>query len=313
MTRGRVLVAMLAMLGLPLALAGFGAFSYHRVNRDTHAIISGGFQRGYVLHVPPTYDGRRPTPLVISMHGAGLWGAAQRDISQWDRVADREGFIVVYPTALKRGVRVWSSANVRNVSRDVVFIGDLIDTLSARYNIDASRIYANGLSNGGGMSFVLSCTMPRRIAAVGLVASAQTLPWRWCPDTSAVPMIAIHGTRDKYTRYTGGQSWIGPNIFPGIPGWVRNWAQRNGCAATAADSRVAGDVTKREYTGCRAPVVFYTIEDGGHTWPGGAAMPEWFVGKTSHSIDASSVMWEFFRHHGRSVEQPQDDRHDMHD
>jgi polyhydroxybutyrate depolymerase len=201
---------------------------------------------------------------------------------------------VVYPTALRRGVRAWMLDGDGGPSRDVIFIGDLIDTLSARYNIDPARVYANGLSNGGGMSFALSCTMRHRIAAVGLVASAQTEPWQWCMDTSAVPMIAIHGTDDKFTRYHGGTSWIGPVVFPSIPGWVRKWADRNRCGPTPADSRVAPDVTLREYTGCRAPVAFYTIEGGGHTWPGGSDMPEWFLGRTSRSIDASAVMWDFF-------------------
>ena len=65
------------------------------------------------------------------------------------------------------------------------------------------------------------------------------------------------------------------------------------------DSLVAPDVVRRAYTGCAgdAAVVLYTIRGGGHTWPGGGPLPEWFVGTTSSSIDASSLMWEFFREH----------------
>jgi polyhydroxybutyrate depolymerase len=62
---------------------------------------------------------------------------------------------------------------------------------------------------------------------------------------------------------------------------------------------VAPDVTRRIYTRCAndATVVLYTIEGGGHTWPGGGRVPEWFAGRTSYSIDASSLMWAFFREH----------------
>ena len=62
---------------------------------------------------------------------------------------------------------------------------------------------------------------------------------------------------------------------------------------------MAEDVTRRAYTDCAgdAAVVLYTIRGGGHTWPGGTPMPEWFVGRTSRSINATSEMWEFFREH----------------
>ena len=62
---------------------------------------------------------------------------------------------------------------------------------------------------------------------------------------------------------------------------------------------VATDVTRRSYTNCAddAGVVLYTITGGGHTWPGGKPLPEWFVGPTSYNIDASSQMWAFFREH----------------
>src|SRR5207244_553989 len=147
-------------------------------NRDNRSIVSSGEERTYLLYVPKRYDRTRATPLVISLHGAGLWGAAQKDMSRWNDVADDEGFIVVYPSGLAgRGLRVWSVSGIDLSGRDVRFISELIDTLRAAYNIDTTRIYANGLSNGGGMSFALSCTLSDRIAAVGLVGSAQTEPW----------------------------------------------------------------------------------------------------------------------------------------
>ena len=65
------------------------------------------------------------------------------------------------------------------------------------------------------------------------------------------------------------------------------------------ESGVAPDVTRIEYTRCAgdATVVLYTIQGGGHSWPGGKPLPEWWVGPTSRSIDATSQMWTFFREH----------------
>jgi polyhydroxybutyrate depolymerase len=183
--------------------------------------------------------------------------------------------------------------------RDVEFISALVDRIAAEYSIDRTRIYADGLSNGGGMAFVLSCTLSDRIAAVGLVASAQLLPWSWCKDDHPVPMIAIHGTADPVTPYQGGRRWVARYTFPSISQWTANWAHRNRCAQKPVNSRVATDVIRMEYVSCDsdAAVVLYTIVGGGHSWPGGGPVPEWLVGTTSHGIDASREMWKFFRAH----------------
>ena len=295
-----VLGAALALIGLPVVIVPIEAVSFYRTNRDNGSLVSSGEKRDYLVYVPKSYDRRRPTPLVISMHGAGLWGAAQRETSQWNTLADKQGFIVVYPSGVGgKGVRVWRAEAGPDLMKDVRFIAELIDTLKASYNIDSTRIYANGLSNGGGMSFVLSCTMSDRIAAVGLVAAAQTLPWGWCPDHRAVPMIAFHGTADPEVPYNGGSSWLSSIAFPSTPNWAANWARRNGCGADPIESTVAPDVTRRAYANCadNAAVVLYTIQGGGHTWPGGTPLPKWFVGRTTRSIDATSLMWSFFSEH----------------
>ena len=292
----------LALVALPLFVVPLEAVAFYWHNRDNNSFLSSGEKREYLLYVPRSYDRSRPTPLVISMHGAGLWGAAQRDMGLWNRVADAEGFIVVYPSAVGgKGLRVWHVEPGPGLPRDVTFIAQLIDTLAAHYNIDATRIYANGLSNGGGMSFALSCTLSNRIAAVGLVGSAQTLPWTWCQDHRPVPMINFHGTADRLTPYKGGGTWVSPDHrrFPSQQTWTTNWAQRNRCAPIPVDSEVAPDVSRRLYARCAddATVVLYSVRGGGHTWPGGGPMPEWYVGRTSHSIDASREMWVFFREH----------------
>ncbi len=296
---GGVIGAVLVLLNLPVLLAVVEAVWFYDRNRSNGSIVSSGLSREFELYVPPSYDRTRPTPLVISMHGGALWPAAQMEISGWNRMADEHGLIVVYPSGVAgRGPRAWHM-NEAGLATDVRFIADLLDTLQAAYAIDPMRIYADGLSNGGGMAFVLSCTMSNRIAAVGMVASAQLLPWSWCTDQRPVPMIAIHGTADRITPYVGGRSWVAPQTFPSMPTWAANWARRNRCGPIPIDSVVAADVTRRSYADCAddAAVVLYTVRGGGHTWPGGGPAPEWFVGPTSTAIDATSLMWAFFRAH----------------
>src|SRR5260221_9278742 len=176
-SRNGVLVAVLVLINLPVALALIEAVSFYVLNGNNGTIVSSGEKREYLLYVPRSYDRTRPTPLVISMHGAAGWPAAQMETSQWNKVAEEDGFIVVYPSGLGgAGPRIWRADLGTGLMRDVRFISELIDTLEASYNIDPTRGYANGLSNGGGMAFVLSCTRSDRIPAGGVGGGPPILP-----------------------------------------------------------------------------------------------------------------------------------------
>jgi polyhydroxybutyrate depolymerase len=304
--RGPARLVALALLAAPVVLSVTMFVSFEVRQGDNGRLVSGGDERTYRLHVPQSYDPRRPTPLVISMHGATLWGAAQMEISQWNAVADDHGLIVVCPSGLRTaGPHAWRSGEGGTVtSRDVVFIADLIDALKASYNIDPARIYADGVSNGGGMAFLLSCTLSDRIAAVGMVGPALFLPWSGCKDLGQpVPMILFHGTAERFVPYHGGKSpghqEVSRHVFPSIPTFAATWARRNRCGPKPVESRVAADVTRLDYTQCTngADVAFYTIHGGGHTWPGGGKQPEWFAGRTTDSVSASREAWAFFQAH----------------
>ena len=307
-----VIRAVVVAIGLPVvfvltAVVGFYAlWSSDATNRTNGTIVSSGQERKYLLYVPRSYDRARPTPLVISMHAAALWPTTQMEVTQWNKVADEDGFIVVYPsgTDLSGGTnvlpfRVWLLRPEAVLSANVRFISELIDTLEVAYNIDPTRIYANGFSNGGAMTFALSCRLSHRIAAVGTVSAAQDQqPWSWCADSAPVPLINFHGTADL-VPYNGGKEWVSPRPFPSVLTWTADWARRNRCGPIPIESAVAADVTRLEYINCAgdAAVVLYTIRGGGHSWPGGKPLPEWMVGPTNHSIDATSQMWAFFREH----------------
>lgn len=264
-------------------------------DRTNGSVIAEGAVRRYLLHVPSAYDRSRPAPLVISLHGANGWPAQQMGLSGWNRVADENGFLVLYPSA--RGFpRVWRRADVRMIEQ-------VIDTLAARYNIDVSRIYVDGFSQGASMAFVLSCALPSRFAAVGLVAAAHEWPASACDREHPIPMISFHGTADPIGAYHGGKNPIGPGTFPSIAAWTVDWARRNGCAVTPSDSQVSAHVGRREYASCagRSSVILYSVQGGGHQWPGGPAMLQRWLGRGTTELDATAVMWDFFRHHRRQT------------
>lgn len=306
----KILLGLVAVVvGLPL-LGGLIAVAWiSALDRTNGSIVSSGVEREYLLHVPESYDPAAPTPLVISLHAGATWPAHQSNLTRWNRQADREGILVVYPAGnpqLLGVARIWHSFEPGpGLERDVRFVADLIDELQAAYAVDPARIYVDGMSNGGGMAFVLSCALSDRIAAVGLVAPAQSLPSDWCRDARPVPMLAFHGTADELAPYDGGPMGDPFNpvrrVFPAVRGFVADWAERNRCAADPVESPVAHDVTRLEYRDCAegAGVALYTLRGGGHSWPGGKPPPEWRVGPTNTSIDATAAMWEHFREHSR--------------
>ena len=314
MTLRRILLGTVVVLvGLPLLVLVVSVVWINRLDRSTGVIIvSAGVEREYLLHVPAGYDPLRPTPLVISLHAGATWPAHQMNLSHWNRLADEHGFIVVYPSGTPQlfGVaRIWRTTPAA-VMQDVRFISALIDSLEATYDIDRARIYVDGMSNGGGMAFGLSCTLSDRIAAVGMVATAQQLPADWCRPLRPVPVIAFHGDADPIVPYDGGRLGDPFNpvrpVYPAVRDWVAAWAERNRCAGTPLSSAIAADVARLEYRDCAdsATVVLYTLLGGGHSWPGGKPPPQWRVGATNTSVDATAVMWAFFLRHPLGTVRP---------
>jgi len=290
----------LILLGLITSLVLIVALVFRRVNYTNGTLVSSGVTRAYLLYIPKSYQPSVPTPLVITIHGFAQWPAHQMQLSHWNDLADQYGFIVVYPSGTHFPLR-WHTggANAADTSpeQDVTFISDLIDKLASQYNIDPSRIYANGLSNGGGMSFVLSCKLSERIAAVGLVAGAYVYPWEECLPARLVPAVVFHGTADPIVPYQGGPSRSFAVPFPAIPQWVAALASHHECDEMPTELPTGGEVSGVQYANCTAEVVFYTITGGGHAWPGGEPIPQVIVGYTTQEIDATQVIWDFFLQH----------------
>ena len=305
----KIVVGVLAVVvGLPMVSIGTLLAWCSIMDKTNGAIVTSGMTRRYLLYVPKTYDRSKPTSLIISLHPAATWPAVEMSISRWNDVADEHGFIVVFPEGsgfllggLGPGPQIWPGGP-HTLGRDVRFISDLVDKLEAEYNIDPNRIYVDGMSNGGGMAFALSCKLTDRIAAVGAVAAAQEESWN-CGDPKPVSTIAFHGTADKIAPYQGGPSPIAPRPFANIPDWTARVARRNQCKGDPIETRISPDVRRLAYTNCaeNADVILYTIEGGGHTWPGGKHLAEWIAGRTTDDINASEVMWEFFLQHPRKA------------
>jgi polyhydroxybutyrate depolymerase len=142
----------------------------------------GGLERIYRIHIPPSYDKARLSPLLIALHGGGGTGKKMEKLTLggFNKLSDREGFIVVYPDGIEKH---WNDGR-ENVSYrahrekvdDVGFLSALIDALMKERNIDRNLVYVTGISNGAMMSFRLACELSQKITGYPLERCQKTCP-----------------------------------------------------------------------------------------------------------------------------------------
>lgn len=261
--------------------------------------------RTYWTYLPAGVSANSSVPLLFVLHGSAGSGEDMIAITQhgFERIADKEKFVVVYPDALERR---WNEQD--GTADDVGFLLAIADKLAAESLIDKKRIFIAGISNGGMMAQRLACEHADRIAGIATVAG--TLPEKLakvCNPARPVPALVIHGTADPIVPWNGGPV-AGFEEFGKVLSareTVAVWAANNRCrgaAVTAASAdRDPEDGTRirtERFTDCAAGVgvSFLIVEGGGHTWPGGFQyLPERFIGRTSHDIGANQIIWDFFR------------------
>lgn len=193
---------------------------------------------------------------------------------------------------------------------DLAFFNQMLDKLSTDYSVDATRIYATGLSDGGFMAVRLGCAMADRIAAIAPVGAEMPKNLS-CLPSRPMPVLMINGTDDPIVKYNGGhykgtqqgESFGGGLAVLSAEDTAKYWAKLGNCAAkperTKISAKAKGGMNTEvsTFTGCQqnAQVVLYSVKGGGNTWPGGEQyMSEKVVGKTSNDFSANEVIWSFF-------------------
>ncbi len=250
-------------------------------------LTSGGETRHYLLHVPAQYQAGTPTPLVINFHGFGSNSTQEEALSGMSLKADEAGFLVAYPDGLNHR---WFEGSDANGAADRQFVRDLIKQLQGQYTIDPRRIYATGMSDGGGMTNRMGCDLADVFAAIAPVAGAYKF-WQDCRPARSIAVLAFHGKADKIVPYEGDRS----RLLPPIQDWAAAWAQRDQCEAAPAVTQPVTGVTRSAWTHCTngAEVIWYALDNHGHSWPGSKLLPA----ITSQAINATDVIWDFFVAH----------------
>lgn len=273
-------------------------------------VVSSGVKRCYELYAPDAIHAGHALPVVFSLHGFASNPRGQRLISRWETIAQRERFLVVHPQGTSFPLR-WNTGPRSRVGAvdDVRLIQDIVEDLARSVSIDRRRIFVTGISDGGALTHRIACDLSSYVAAAGIVSGYVADAPEECQPTRSVPLMVFFGTDDPILRYEGGRmelpTWAATllNIPPWVleyqpvESWVEGWAVRNGCKLTPERIMSEGSVEARRYGGCRGggEVIFYIIQGGGHTWPGGPWIP--WLGRATRDIDASELLWEFFTRH----------------
>lgn len=270
------------------------------------ALHSGGIDRTYTLHAPPG----DPVGLVLSLHGGGGTGKGQEGLTDFDAVADAHNLLVVYPDGYDKSWadgRGASPADRRHVD-DVGFLVALTGKLQSDYHIAAGHVFVTGMSNGGFMTNRLACERADLFAAIAPVAGTLGAGVA-CNASRPVSVWAAHGTADPLVPFRGGnvRGRGGVSRSVSASSMMDKWRSVDGCPGDPSVQVLPdvgdGTVVRRfASAACAASseVVFYQVDRGGHTWPGGKQyLPRAVIGPTTRALDASEAIAQFFLAHAR--------------
>ena len=295
----------------------------HRLAVDAHGDARLSFQdqgvaRSALVHVPAGRAGR-VRPLVMSFHGAGSTGDAQRFVDHFADLGDQEGFVTVYPNGELVDLGPFGVANLWNIGTaggpidESAFVSHVLDVVEGGSCIDEHRVFATGISLGGGMARLVGCELTDRFAAFAPVSPVTPRP---CTAGEALPMVGFHGTADLVLPYAG------TAVQQPAEQWAAEQAARNGCRPGAIQRETIGAVDRLGWRGCEAATTFYRVNGAGHSWPGSpppvprdvlialltpvaplfGLSPEQLADtflNTNLDIDATRVIWSFFKAHPR--------------
>ncbi len=249
-----------------------------------------GLTREYLLYVPSSYNSNTAVPLLFNFHGYGGTSSDHLSTADMRSLADQENFLLCYPqgSSDSYGSGHWNAAlpggDNKSTADDTGFVSAMITSISSSYQVDSTRIYACGYSNGGMMSYFLGGSMSEKIAAIGSVSGSML---EGNPDpANPVPIINFHGTSDYVLTYYGGDGSTSTNDT------LSYWATKNGASTTPVITNMnSGNVSveKSVYSDSNgtAWVEHYKVINGGHVW----------FDLDLNGSDTNQLLWDFFKKH----------------
>jgi len=255
---------------------------------DTQGSVqSGSRKRTYLVHVPTKYTGTVPVPVVFDFHGYSSSAKGQMGASGFREIADREGFLAVYPEGVGASWNVNGCCGTAGSEKldEIAFVRLVLDALKADACVDSKRVYATGISQGGGMAHHVACLAADVFAATAPVSSdLRTEP---CTPARPITEISFRGKADTLDAYEGGH--VGP---PGMAGYtaigaqatLTRWKDIDQCSGTP----VTTDKLCETYTTCAqgAEVSLCSIPGGDHV-----------LYNNPQNFDVAEAAWKVFSKH----------------
>jgi polyhydroxybutyrate depolymerase len=269
------------------------------VTAQSFTITHGDLERTYDLFVPSTYDPERPLPLLIALHPSGGDAESMAQITGFNEIAEREGFIVLYPEGpygywdYGWNLREWS--DVEDMLDDPGYVSAAIDEVMTSYSVDTEEVYAVGYSNGARMAFRLGCDLAGKITAIAAVSATISDDITGaCPPENHVSVFYMHGTEDTVTPWDGKPLYLNGEVIANAFSAFETmsfWATQNECTAEPVlaqkqdpnpDDGKSIQVALFRQCADGTKVVFYALTGGGHEWP------------INDQINTGEMIWDFF-------------------
>jgi polyhydroxybutyrate depolymerase len=224
-------------------------------------ITSPSGSRDYFVHTPKDFDSTKYLPLLVFYPGRGA--SAQGAEAAYG--LDKLPAIVVYPTPTMGagGMLAWEGAPYSSGADDIGFTTAILDKTQSELCIDRTKVYAAGMSNGGGFASLLSCKLPDRFAAYAIVSGALYYPNGQCKPPHPSPLISIHGDQDPTVPYNGSAF----RNLPAVDDWMAMRASLNGCSKPTTTYKNT-DIVTTVWNNCSqgAVVENVRIQGGIHAW-----------------------------------------------
>ena len=243
--------------------------------------------RFYYVYTPSNLDSNESIPVLFAFHGYGSSAMRHLNYTNYFPLADSNNFIVIYPQGATTAtlsthwnVGGWTS---KSTIDDLDFVDTVISLLKDKIQIDETRIYSSGMSNGGYMGYHLACNLSSKFAAIASVTGSMTNDtFNECDPTHPTPILQIHGLLDFIVPYDGNAG------SKSIPDVINYWVNYNSCNLDPETLIKYDDyslVVYETYSNCLNDVNVKLIlhPEMGHDWPS----------TQSYNINASSEIWNF--------------------
>ncbi len=282
-------------------------------NLSSGSMKMNNIERNYLVYVPSKLNNKKKPPMVLCLHGFGQ--SAQEIIKmtggKLNELAERDGVVVVYPNAVANhwNDKMGGVYKATDDVDDVGFLSALIDKCKQKYNIDPNRIYVMGISNGGEMTYRLSCEIPEKLKAVAPVISSMGVKSaKEYKKTKPLPILIMNGTSDPIVPWKGGEVNINGDVLSLVLSCDENvlyWINRNG-ASKKAEVKNLPDINKKDKSHILTKtyrsnngndVILYEVVGGGHNLPSlfpASSNPD---NPQNMDIEGSEVIWNFFMSH----------------